>query len=326
MSNMKEHFGIIAESSANRISIFDTDTLKVIQQIPVQADVIDVALTSDCQRGVVTAFSSKTIFQVDLSKSPAKVVCSATTSTFLEDVQITPDNMFALSVDGSATNQNIVSYSLEKNVFVSTLPTSAQAVAVSPKCKRLVLTAVFDDNNVHRFRINHKGTITDTGQEFPSGTNPININFSPNGNFAFVLNYSNGVSVLSTVNPDKISLISTIAASSQPQSMAVSKNGRHVFVLGMSNVDIFTFDPVSGSLVLARSFAHGLNIESFYGVDQIDLDHSETKLFISANGQVAVFTTFGTLLGTVAGVSGPGGLSICSCKCIREMHSSKKLK
>ncbi len=62
MSRLRSNFGIIAERSNNRISIFDTDTLGVIQQIPLAADVIDVALTSDGRRAVVTSFVSKTIF------------------------------------------------------------------------------------------------------------------------------------------------------------------------------------------------------------------------------------------------------------------------
>lgn len=315
MSYFKSHFGVVADFSAGRVSIFDTDTLKLLQHIPLEADVIDVALTSDCQRAVVTSFNSKTMFQVDLSECPAKVVGSATTTTFLEDVQITPNDMFALSVDGSAENQNIVSYSLKRNAFVSMLATSAQAVAISPMCDGLVLTAVSSANSVRRFMINCCGELQDTGEQFPAGLSPINVNFSPNGNFAFVVDFAGTVSVLSTINPDDISLISTIPASSQPQSMAVSRDGRHLFVLGSSNVDIFTFDPVSGSLALARSFAHGLQITSFFGVDQIALDPSETRLFISATGQVTVFTTFGTFLGTVADVSGPGGLAICSHKC-----------
>lgn len=316
MLHFKSHFGVIADYSARRVSIFDTDTLALLQHIPLEADVIDVALTSDCLRAIVTSFNSKTIFQIDVSERPAKVAGSATTATFLEDVQITPDDMFALSVDGSAANQNIVSYSLRENTFVSTLATNAQAVAISPACDGLVLTAVTSANSVRRFMINRCGDLKDTGQQFPAGPNPININFSPNGNFAFVIDFDGAVSVLSTVIPDNISLISTIPTSNQPQSMAISRDGRHLFVLGSSNVDIFTFDPVSGTLALARSFVHGLQITSFFGVDQIALDPSETRLFISATGQLAVFTTFGTLLGAVADVAGPGGVDICSYTCL----------
>ncbi|HWP96464.1 MAG TPA: hypothetical protein VN426_06410 [Syntrophomonadaceae bacterium] len=310
MSQLKRNFGIIAESSNRRISIFDTETLGVIQHIPVAADVIDIALTSDGRRAVATSFGSKTMFEIDLRKEPAQIVASATAPTNLEDVQLTPDDRFALSVDGSASNNNLVSYSLKKNVFVSTLPTSAQAVAISPTGNGLVLTAEYDANKVRRFIIQRNGTLTDTGQEIPAGNNPININFSPDGNFAFVSGTSNTVTVLSTIIPDQISLISTVTASFNPQSMAVSSDGTHLFVLGLTNVDIFAFDPVAGSLVLERSFAHNLGITSYYGVDQIALDPSETRLFISASGQVAVFSTSGTKLGTVSGVAGPGGLAI----------------
>lgn len=311
MSQNELNFGIIAENSAQRISIFNADTLKVIQQIPVDADVIDVVLTRDGCAAVATSFSSKTMFKINLCKlKKAHVDHSATTTTFLEDIAITPDNRFALSVDGSAANQDIVSYSLKENIFISTLPTNAQAVAVSPKCNGMVLTAKYFDNTVRLFMINNKGILTDTEQEFPAGTHPININFSPDGNFAFVADAEDAISVFSTRNPENISLIETVPASNNPQSMAVSRTGRYVFLLGAANVDIFNFDPVSGNLALARSFAHGLSITSFFGVDQIALDPCEKRLFISANGQVAVFTTFGTKIGTVTGIAGPGGLDI----------------
>lgn len=59
MHHMNNRFGIIAENSSSRVSIFDTDTLKVRQQIPLLPDVIDVALTGDCRKAVVSSFSKK---------------------------------------------------------------------------------------------------------------------------------------------------------------------------------------------------------------------------------------------------------------------------
>jgi DNA-binding beta-propeller fold protein YncE len=311
MSQDKINFGIIAEHSAQRISIFNADTLQIIKQIPMNADVIDVALSRKGYFAVASSFVSKTMFKINLCNlRKAHVAYSATTATLLEDVALTPDNRFAISVDGAADSQDIVSYSVRENIFVSTLPTVSQAVAVSPKGNGVVLTAKYDENTVGLFKINNKGVLTDTGQELPAGDSPININFTPDGNFAFVANTEDAVSVLSTANPDNISLLEIVAASDNPQSMAVSKSGRYVFLLGRVNVDIFTFDPVSGSLALARSFAHGLGITSYYGVDQIALDPYEERLFISANGEVAVFTTYGVKLGTVTGIAGPGGLAI----------------
>jgi DNA-binding beta-propeller fold protein YncE len=310
----RDCLGIVAENGRRRISIFDPNTFEVLQQIQLDADAIDVAVNSDCTRAFVTSFNSKTMFQIDLSEMPARVVGSAVSATFLEDVALTPDGRYALSVDGSASNQDIVSYSARLNAFVAALPTSAQAVAISPENCEFVLTAEIFNNIVHRFVLSPNGSLEDTGQSFPAGPRPINIAFSPSGRFAFVANTNSdnsSVSVLSTVMPDNVTLLGSTPSSNGPQSLAVTRDGRHVFALTASNVDIFAFDPVAGSLTLLRSFAHGLNIPTYYGVDQIALDACETKLFISASGQVAVFTTYGLPLGTVAGAEGSGGIAIC---------------
>lgn len=313
MLYQKSHFGVVVNNSSQIVSIFDTDTLKALQHIPLNADVIDVALNRDCSRAVVSSFDSKTMFQIDLSGKYATVIGSATADTFLEDIALTPDGRYALSVDGAIENQDIVSYSLRDNAYVSTLPANAQAVAVSPKGNGLVLTAVEDSKSVHRYTVNRYGILIDTGQEFPAGPGPININFSRDGNFAFISSFAySGVSVLSTILPDQITLISTDDTFAS-QSMAVSRDDRHLFALGQDIVSIYHFDPVAGSLSFERSFEHGLQIKPYFGVEQIALDPSGTRLFISALGQIAVFTTYGTKLGTVEEVSGPGGLAICHC-------------
>jgi DNA-binding beta-propeller fold protein YncE len=317
----RDNLGIAVETNNRRISLFNTNTQEVLQQLPIDADILDVAITSDCTRAFVTSFTSRTMFQIDLCASPARIVGSAPSATLLEDVALTPDGKYALSVDGSAENQNIVSYSARQNAFVSTLPTSAQAVAVSPRSRELVLTAEHFNNSVHRFVINSNGSLEDSGQSFPAGAGPINLIFSPSGEFAFVASIDdNSVNVLSTLIPQNILLLDSATSSDEPQSLAVTRDGRHVFALTAANVDIFSFDPVAGSLTLERSFAHGLEISSFYGVDQIALDAREQKLFVSGTGQLAVFTTYGLPLGTVAGVEGPGGIAICQCRSDNRMR------
>jgi DNA-binding beta-propeller fold protein YncE len=310
----RDHLGIVVESGNRRISLFDTNTQEVLQQLPLDADVLDVAINSNCTRAFVTSFNSMTMFQIDLCAMPAQVIARTVASTLLEDVALTPDDKFALSVDGSAPNQDIVSYSTRLNAFVSSLPTSAQAVAISPKNRELVLTAQFFNDSVHRFVIHPDGTLEDSGQSILTGTGPINIIFSPSGEFAFVAAQNDiSISVLSTLNPQNVVMLGSAPSSASPQSLAITRDGKHVFALTASNVDIYAFDPVAGSLTLQRSFAHGLGISSFFGVDQIALDAQETKLFISGNGRVAVFTTYGLPLGNVVGAAGPGGIAICTC-------------
>ena len=310
----RDYIGIVAEAANRRISFFNTNTLEVLQQLPIDADVIDVAVNKDCTRAFVTSFDSRTMYQIELCATPARIIGSAVSTTLLEDVAVTPDGKYALAVDGSAENQDIVSFSARQNAFVSSLPTSTQAVAISPRSSKMVLTADYFNNSVHRFVIKPDGTMEDAGQSFPAGAGPINIVFSPNGEFAFVAaSNDNRVNVLSTLIPNNVLLLGGAASSAFLQSLAVTRDGRHVFALTGSNVDIYAFDPVAGSLTLERSFAHGLTITQYYGVDQIALDAREKKLFISANGQVVVFTTYGLPLGSLDGVQGPGGIAICSC-------------
>ena len=312
----RDYLGIVVEHDRRRISIFDPNTLEVLQQIPLDADVYDVAVTDDCSRAFVTSFSSRTMFQIDLRETPARVIGSAVSPTLLEDVAVTPDGKYALSVDGSASDQNIVSYSARVNAFISSLPASAQAVAISPECRELVLTAEYFKDSVHRFVLSPNGSLEDSGQSFPAGPHPINVAFSPSGLFAFVANSNSSnstISVLSTLIPDRVTLLDSIPSSDRPQSLslAVTRDGRYVFALTASNVDIFSFDTVAGRLTLLRSFAHGLDIAPYFGVDQIALSPCQEKLFISAIGQVAVFTTYGMPLGNVVGAEGPGGIAIC---------------
>ncbi len=310
----RDHLGIVVDNNNRRVTLFDINTQEVLQQLPLDADILDVAINSDCTRAFVTSFASMTMFQIDLCAMPARVIASAVASTLLEDVALTPDGKFALSVDGSGSNQAIVSYSARQNAFVSSLSTSAQAVAVSPRSRELVLTAEYFNDSVHRFVIHPDGTLEDSGQSFLTGTGPINIIFSPNGEFAFVAaQKDSSISVLGTLIPEDVVMLGSAPSSAGPQSLAITRDGRHVFALTASNVDIYAFDPVAGSLTLERSFPHGLGITSYFGVDQITLDAGETKLFISGNGRVAVFTTYGLSLGNVVGAAGPGGIAVCTC-------------
>ena len=112
----RESFGIVVERANRRISIFNTNTFEVLQQLPIDADIIDVAINNNCTRAFVTSFSSMTMFQIDLCARPARVVGSAVTTTLLEDVALTPDGKYALSVDGSTPNPNIVSYSARQTI------------------------------------------------------------------------------------------------------------------------------------------------------------------------------------------------------------------
>lgn len=141
-----------------------------------------------------------------------------------------------------------------------------------------------------------------------------NITFTPDGNFAFIANRAgNSIGILDTRNPDNIRLIRAVGTNTSPLTIVVSNNGRRVYVLTESTVDVFNFNPISGTMSFANSFGHGLQIDFLFGVEQMALDPSETRLFISASGsrELKVFTITGTLVGFVPGVQARGGVAIC---------------
>lgn len=314
MSHLGSNFGIVTEGSQDRISIFDADTLTVLHQIPLGIDAIDVVITPDCSRAVVISFGDKTLVQLDLQQETPIIIDTQVATFSLEDVDITPNGDFAVMVDGEG-NDFIQSYDLQNKIFVSILPTSAQAVAVSPNGNGLVLTGKVSTDMVRRFTIDNAGVLSDTGFEITSGgDNPINITFTPDGNFAFVSNFSDtNIGILNTQNPNNILLANVHDIINSPQTIVVSKDGTKVFVLTDATVEVFNFNPILATLTLVTSFAHGLSIISYYGVDQMALDITGTQLFISAgrSGVLATFKTDGTPLGNVPGIVANGGVAIC---------------
>ena len=319
MSQTNSDFGIVVEQHLGRISFFNTETLEVLNQITLGYDFVDTAITSDCISAVVTSDFSQTLVELNTQSEPPKVIAIQEGQSSMADVDITPDNHFAVTITGLNHPFNIQSYSLQKNKFVSTLPISFDAVgiAVSPNGNGLVLTNRSSANTVRRFMIDPNGVLFDTGQEIISGgSRPFNIAFTPDGNFAFVANLiGSSIGILDTENPDNITLLSAVGTNRLPGTIAVSHDGTTVFVLTESTVDIFNFNPQSGTLNLGNSFGHGLLIDPahLFGADQMALNTNETKLFISANisRELKVFTTSGKLVGFVAGVEANGGIAIC---------------
>ena len=59
MTHTQTNFGIVTEHNTGRFTIFDTDNLTVLHQINIPSyDYIDVAITSDCTRALITALTA----------------------------------------------------------------------------------------------------------------------------------------------------------------------------------------------------------------------------------------------------------------------------
>ncbi|KHE72232.1 hypothetical protein [Halobacillus sp. BBL2006] len=125
MSHIQSNFGVVTENSIGRITIFDTDNLTVLHQINVPSyDYIDVAITRNCARALVTAFSAARVIQLDLTQEPPQVIDDEPTPLAAVDVSLTPDSRFGIITDGDffigPGGPGITSYNLQSQMIVST--------------------------------------------------------------------------------------------------------------------------------------------------------------------------------------------------------------
>lgn len=313
MSHLSSNYAIVVERSLSRISFVDTDTLTVIHQINIpDSDILDVDITNDNTKAAVTSFNIPKLVEIDLTTEPPVLQSVIESPSYLEDVSITPNSRFAVSVDGNNASQNIVSVNL-LNQSIKFIPADAQAVAVSPNGNGHILTARYSAGRVRLYLIDENGDITDTGSESQVNDSPINITYSPNGDFAFVANIrGQEIVVLDTSNPNYYGEASRIYIGpnlgAAPQTIVVSDDGSKVYVLGFHQVKVFNFDPIAKRLTLVNTFFYTGDIH-YFGVDQMVLDTTQTKLLIATTGGLHAFTTSGTFLGTVPDVSPDGGIA-----------------
>lgn len=318
MSHFNRNLGIVAERVISRFTVFDQDTHEVLHQIEVPGmDFIDAVLATDCSRGILAAFSNERVVQVDLTQDPPVVIDNESTSPIqAEDVALTPDNRFAV-VGGLGIG--IAAYSLEILGIVDTIPDiRAQAVAVSPNGNGLVLASDIS-NGVHVLLIDSSGNLTRTGQTITTDVQgPINLAFHPSGKFAFVLNSTDPgrISIFDTSNPSNIQFVGNATSPLFAQTIVISNDGKRVYVLSQfeTMVTVYDFKPSAPYLTQIHSFPVNGSIENPIGADQMALDHTGTKLFISASNsfQLQVYSTDGTFLGIVPGVEAHGGIDTCS--------------
>lgn len=308
MSHTMYFFGIAAEREQKRLTFFDTQTLAVLHQLTVDFPPLDVTITPNANWAVVSSSDTPILARINLVSEPPVVAGTQTLEGFVQDVDITPNEIFAV-----AAADRLYSYLVANDLIADALTEGTIALAVSPNGNGLILASNRNDPVVlETFLIDSNGNLSMLGT-VPGSFNFFitNIAFSADGNHAFIADFS-GVSVLDTSDPNNITKDGdTVSTNDIPFSFAVSRNGTTVYVLTYATVDIFEFNAATGILTLADSFQHGLPFSIIYvGVDYLGLDISETRLFIAGAGTLAAFTVTGQSLGSVAGVSSDAGLAL----------------
>lgn len=338
MSHLTKNFGIVCDP--NGVSIFDTDSLTVLHNIKLDAaDSLDVVITPDSSKALVTSFYNQKLYIIDLTQEPPIMTGSIVSpSTMPEDIDITFNGRFAVITDAGAGY--IESYDLQTNSFVSKIDFGAGAVAISQNNDSKVYTVNIGSNTFKVSNIDTTtGILTDPNIEVSSyGVEPINIVLSRDSKFAFVINralFSPGISnvvVFDISGPIPIFLTS-MPLPNNGQSAVLSYNPSKLYVLTgvkdqpIGTVEIFNFIPSPPYLIHDSTIHHNLPVAPFVGVDQLALNYNETILFISSsyniyNGNVlAAYNTDGTFIGNYPDIVASGAVvtnhysSPAPCQC-----------
>jgi len=146
---------------------------------------LDVAITPDGTKAVVSNFGDSRIFVIDITggfDGTPTVLGSVYTTMSAEDIAITPDGKYALITDGALGDQigvfDLATQSLVKMNNIGTL--SAQAISITPD-GQLVVVADYLGGAIHSFWLDSNGNLTFKETQLIMPFWPVNIAISPDG-------------------------------------------------------------------------------------------------------------------------------------------------
>jgi hypothetical protein len=306
---------IFVNETAGTASTLDLNPAAIRATATGLSDAIDVAVTPDGKTAVVTGFSPRKVYFVDLTTETPTVTGSVNTPMSAEDIVVTcPSACYALVADGGSAT-SIVSINIATKTIVSTLnlPVSAQGITVTRN--GLVLVNAY--NNVSTIRVislSSTGVLTDTGTTVNGGGNgALNVTPSPNGKLALVANVDSGsVGVLQIADDGTVSLVKSVPSFSFVQSIAFTPDGLHAYALLLGGqVGVLNVDAANNVTDSGVRIPIGGTTPGFYGVDQIAVT-ADNKVLVRVVGAVVVIdAATNTVIGSVTVANdGSGGIAI----------------
>ena len=167
------------------VHVFDPGTMQITASIPLPilpfASVFDVEIAPDLGEAYVSDFDNNQLWVIDLRTSPPSLASGINpipvTGPAPEDLALTTDGRYLLvstgntlaSAGGTGSSLSVVDVRTRTEVStVNFAPNCPIAVETSPDGSVLVsemiaATPTFHNTNVRRFRIDRRGTLTDTG-------------------------------------------------------------------------------------------------------------------------------------------------------------------
>jgi DNA-binding beta-propeller fold protein YncE len=257
--------------------------------------IYDVAVTHDGRTALIADFNGKKVYFVDVSDptSPS-FLGSLDMPMFIEDIDVTCDDRFAVAVDGSASN-SVVSIDIDSRTIADTKTVpSYYAVAVAIACDGTVIVASDSDSKLATLTIDDTGHLTVVTTYTQGLSEPGNIGIAPDEQTVIVCNRGDDtVAVYQITWPGTLSYKGTISGlpKSYIQSVAFSQDGSKAYVLSV-DWDIADNDKISvldingpGDVTLDIAGAATLfgKRNVFYGVETITIVGSTAYVGASRN-------------------------------------------
>ena len=227
----------VANRNSNSVSVIDILTQTVTTEIPVGASPIDLALTPDASKVYVVNFDSHDVSVIDA----ATLQVSTTIPVGLNPraITITADGRRAYVANSGSGEDSVSVLNLSTDMLLTTLP------VFRPRPSVLALSP--DDTTLYVMGTQSRfvGLIDTTSNQvgrLETGEDPVAIDFSSDGQRAFVANQgANTVSILDTTTfpPSKLQ---DVPVDEAPRSVAVSPDGAKVFVANFLANTITTFE------------------------------------------------------------------------------------
>ncbi|MHB8102522.1 MAG: YVTN family beta-propeller repeat protein [Methanosarcina sp.] len=236
-------YAYITNTGSNNVSVIDTATNKVIDNVDVGTNPSGVAVTPNGTKVYVTNKGSKKVSVINTATN--KVIDKVDVETSPSGVAVTPDGTKVYVANGGSSTVSVIDTTKNKVIYTVDVETSPVGVAVNPEGTKVYVTnfgILPTDGSVSVI-----DTATNEVTYLVSIIYPYGVAVSSDGTKMYVTSYySNTVSVIDTAT-NKI--IDTISVGLSPYGIALSPDGTKVYVVNQNSNTLSVIDTTKNKVI-----------------------------------------------------------------------------
>jgi hypothetical protein len=307
--------GLIANPYEHRVQLFDAESDLLLGSLPLAEDgtASDCSISLDRNLGFVTDLQSR-VWVVDLTTVPPRLAAGTNPISISNvglDTAITPDGKYLL-VCGGHQPEPLSVIEIASRTEIETFPIANGCTAVEVCDNGSVLVGSYQDQKVHRLRIDGAGHLTDAfealdlSQSFVSS--PMNVTCAP-GSRSGVVVQDIGFTTFRIPGLARVQSGPT----GEGFSAAFNPAGDRLFVLSILEANAFAFNPGTGFFQVSSLFNVRFgDIFRLPGIDQLAVHPSGSKFYLWDGFSPAPFGVHETATGqSIHGLNVYGSRGVC---------------